>query len=92
MANRFLQPRSVSLPSQGAYQFVPTFFVREADSAAALEALLNVESGVQATDPDNYWVIEEIEYQVTVTKLASGNKPAQMKYSAMIWATRVEII
>jgi hypothetical protein len=84
----FLKPRSVELPSQGDYEFVPLVRVYEADSAANLESQLNAEFGVQSTSTTEFYVIEDIEYQVRY-------KPAPMaewRYSALVWATKVRIV
>lgn len=85
MATSFLRPRSVQLPPQGAYDYIPVVKLYESDSAAGLEALLSGGFGVESLDPDNYYVIESIEYEVEY-------KPAPMaewRYSALVWATQV---
>lgn len=90
MANRgFLRPRSVDDPAQGDFLYLPVFFIREADTAAELETLLNLNAGIQSQDPDWYWVIEDVEYQTTVLDQEQGMQPAVLKYSALIWATQV---
>ena len=88
MADRaFLRPNSMDMPVQGDWEFKPIFKLFEDDTMAGLQAQLDVGLTIQQQDPTDLYVIEEIEYQVTVTKLASGNKPAELLYSAMIWGS-----
>ena len=90
VSRSFLQPRSVTKPSQGDFQYTPIVEIFEADSAAGLQALLVADVGAQSVDNENFWVIESIEYQVAVPKPAIGMNPAEMKYSALVWATQVK--
>jgi hypothetical protein len=92
MATRWLHPRSVSLPSQGAYQFLPKVILHEAATAAELQDLLNVGAISQSTDPDNYYVVESIEYQVAVLQTMLGGNPPILSYSALVRLTQVQII
>ena len=62
--------------------------VIESDTAAGLQAELQVGVDVQSVDTTAFYVIESVQYQVVMTKEAKGNKPAEMKYSALIWASQ----
>ena len=92
MTTSFLKPRSVIDPPQGALQYSPEIFGYEGDTLAELVTAMNAGAGIQAVDPDNFYVVESVEYQVAVTKPAIGMTPAEMKYSALVWATRCERI
>lgn len=88
MADRgFLRPRSVIEPPQGDFIYLPRVFVYESDTAAGLEALMNPGFGAQSQDTDWYWVIEDIDYQVAVTR--THNNQPKVRYSALVWATQV---
>ena len=86
MTTSFLKPRSVIDPPQGALQYIPEIFGYEGDTLAELVTAMNGGAGIQAVDPDNFYVVESIEYQVTLVKA----NPLAMKYSALVWATRCE--
>ena len=90
MADRgFLRPRSVIEPPQGDFIYLPRVFVYESDTAAGLEALMNPAFETESADTDWYWVVEDIEYQVTLIDAPSGMTPAVLSYSALVWATQV---
>jgi hypothetical protein len=93
MANRaFLQPTTVREPSQGDFTYLPVVKLYEATTAAALEDLMSVDFGINQQSITEYWVVEEIKYEVVVTAMKSGMTPAELLYSALVWATKVEII
>ena len=81
----FLKPTSVNIPPQGDFSFLPVVKAFEADSIAALNALLDVDFGVQAQSTTEYWVVEDVKYQVFLTP---PPMPA-VKYSALVHATKV---
>jgi len=90
MANRgYLRPRSVIEPPQGDFVYIPRIFTYESDTAVGLALEMTVGLEIQSQDPDWYWVVEDVEYQVTVIKLAIGMNPAVLSYSALVWATQV---
>lgn len=90
MADRgFLRPRSVNPPAQGDFIYIPTIVGYEADTLAALVLQMNVGAGIQNTEPDWWWVVEQIQYETTVVKPEIGMNPAIIKYSAMVWLTKV---
>jgi hypothetical protein len=90
MADRaFLKPRSVSEPPQGDFRYLPEYRLYEAPTAALLQEALNLQVSVDTQDILNYWVVEEIQYQVAVLKHALGADSAEMSYSAVVRATQV---
>jgi hypothetical protein len=90
MANRgFLKPRSVNEPPQGDFLYLPVVVIKEAATAAELEALLNIGANGQSLDTDWFWVIERIDYEVVVVKPEVGMNPAVLLYSALVHATQV---
>jgi hypothetical protein len=92
VATKFLRPTSVVQPYGGDFDYLPQVFLYEDTTIAGLEAQLSDRATIQAVDPDNYWVVESVEYQVVVTKHALGMDPAEMNYSAMVYATQVIIL
>jgi hypothetical protein len=85
----FLRPRSVIEPPQGDFRYLPEYRLYEAPTAALLQDALNLEAGVDQQDLLNFWVVEEIQYQVAVLKQEIGMTPAVMSYSAVVRATQV---
>ena len=92
MANKFLRPTSVVQPYGGDFDYLPHVLLLESTTMDGLQEQLNTRVTIQVVDPDNYWVIESVEYQVTVTSPKKGNTPAEMNYSALIYATQVVIL
>lgn len=84
----FLKPRSVDTPPQGDFEFLPQVTLYESDTAAGLEAAMDIGATNQSQDLDNYWVVESVEYQVAVLQHAIGMNPAVLSYSALVWSTR----
>ena len=64
----YLQPKSMDMPVQGDWEFFPVFKLLEDTTMAGLQAQLNVDVGIQSQSAPDYYVIEEIEYQVTLVK------------------------
>ena len=89
ISRAFLRPRSVMEPPQGDFEYVPVIRGYEDTTLAGLNAKLQTEKDIQAASVDELFVIEEIEYQVVVTKPSIGGNPAELLYSAMVWATEV---
>ena len=87
---QYLHPTSVKLPSQGAFQFWPEIKVFDEPTAQDLENAMNAGAAIQGQDPDNYYVVESVEYQVVVTR-THPSTPV-VRYTALVHATRVEII
>ena len=88
MANRaFLRPRSVDDPPQGDYEYKPRIIGFEDVTLAGLLAKILASTEFQALSLDVFWVVEEIEYEVVVTKLAVGGLPAELNYSCLVWYT-----
>lgn len=85
----FLRPVTVEPPPQGDFEYIPEVYGYEGDTMAELIDAMNGGVGTQSTDLENYFVVEDIQYQVAVTKPAVGNNSAELLYSAMVWATRV---
>jgi hypothetical protein len=93
MANRaFLQPTTVREPAQGDFRYLPVVRLYEAPTAAALEVLLSGQFLINQQSITEYWVIEDIKYAVVVTQEIDGMNPPELLYSALVWATKVEII
>jgi hypothetical protein len=92
VANSFLKPRSIALPTQGAFKFVPEVIIHESDTAAGLAALLNGDVVVQSSDLDNFYVVEHVEYQVAVLQPMLGGNPPILSYSALVHLTRANKI
>jgi hypothetical protein len=88
----WLQPKSVSLPSQKVVQYTPLVVVKEAATAAELQDLLNVDVGIRSTEVTNYYVVEHVEYQVAVLQPMIGGNPAILSYSALVHLTQVQIL
>lgn len=86
----YLKPRSVDVPPQGDFVFPPVVKLFEADTAAGLQALLDVDFGIEQQSITEFWVIESIQYAVVVTAMWSGMTPPVLLYSALVWATKVE--
>ena len=84
----YLKPQSMDMPPQGDWSFTPIFRLFEDSTMAGLEAQLVAGAGVQGIDEPNRYVIEEIEYQVTLVKAM----PLEMNYSCMVWASKAERI
>ena len=84
----FLKPRSVELPSQGDFQFTPIIRVFDEATPAALQAAMTADFGVQQQSTTDYYVIEEIDYQVYNTL----SPMAETRYSAMVWGTEIKIV
>ena len=81
---------SVREPPQGDFTFLPVVKAFEDTTLAGLNSQLDASFGVQSQSVQELWVLEEIEYQVSVTKTAVGGNPAELHYSALIWATKVQ--
>lgn len=90
VSRAFLKPRSVDIPPQGDYQYLPIIRLVEADSASGLEALLSTGFGIDSQSVDELYVVESIQYSTTVAKAAQGNNPAIVLYSALVWATQAK--
>ena len=86
----WLRPMSVREPPQGDFTFLPVVKAFEDTTLAGLNSQLDADFGVRSQSLNELWVLEEIEYQVSVTKSAVGGLPAELHYSALIWATKVE--
>ena len=86
----WLRPVSVREPPQGDFSYLPIVRAFEDTTLAGLNSQLDASFGVQSQSVQELWVLEEIEYQVSVTKPAIGGMPAELHYSALIWATKVE--
>ena len=85
----YLKPRSVDVPPQGDFVFPPVVKIFESDTAAGLEALLDADFSIQQQSITEFWVIESIQYAVTVIRPEVGMNPAVVRYSALVWATKV---
>ena len=88
MPTQYLKPKSVDLPSQGAFEFRPVVLIFEEMSAAALQVSMTAAMVAQTVDATQYFTIESIDYEVTY-------KPPPMdlmSYSALVHATEVKII
>jgi hypothetical protein len=86
----YLKPRSVDVPPQGDFVFPPVVKIFESDTAAGLEALMDADFGIQQESITEFWVIESIQYSVSVIKLETGANDHMALYSALVWATKVE--
>jgi hypothetical protein len=86
----YLKPRSVDVPPQGDFVFPPVVKIFEAGTAAGLQALLDADFGIEQQSLTEFWVVESIQYAVVVTAMTSGMTPAELLYSALVWATKVE--
>ena len=86
----WLRPMSVREPPQGDFSFLPVVKAFEDTTLAGLNSQLDADFGVRSQSLNELWVLEEIEYQVSVTKTAVGGNPAELHYSALIWATKVQ--
>ena len=86
----WLRPMSVREPPQGDFTFLPVVKAFEDTTLAGLNSQLDADFGVRSQSLNELWVLEEIEYQVSVTKTAVGGNPAELHYSALIWATKVQ--
>lgn len=84
----FLRPRSVIEPPQGDYQYFPIVRFYEDTTRAGLQAQMNVTFSVDAQSLSEFWVIEQVEFDVEVTKPAVGGNPAELIWTAMVWATQ----
>lgn len=88
MADRaFLQPKSMDMPVQGDWEFSPVYVFLEDTTMAGLQAQLDAASIAQQQNLTDLYVIEEIEYQVVVTKPAIGMNPAELLYTCMVWGS-----
>lgn len=85
---QFLKPRSVELPSQGDFTFTPLILVFDEATPQLLQAAMNLGALAQGQDVTQWAVIEEIEYQVYTTP----NPQSANRFTAMVWATQVDII
>ena len=83
----WIKPKSVDIPPQGDFTFLPVVKAFEDTTLAGLNSQLAADFPTRAQSTQELWVLEEIEYQVSVTKPALGGMPAELHYSAMIWAT-----
>ena len=88
VSRAFLKPRSVDIPPQGDYEYLPIIRLVESDSAAGLEALLSTGFGVDSQSVYELYVVESVEYSTTVVKFAVGMNPGEVLYSALVWATQ----
>ena len=86
VSRAYLKPRSVDQPPQGDFEYLPIIKGFEDSTLAGLNAQLDAEKQVQAQSVDYFYVVEEIEYQVVVTKL--GPNP-DMLYSAMVFGWEI---
>ena len=89
VSRAFLKPVTVEPLPQGDFEYGPVVNVYESDTAQGLEDLMAGAATTNAQATDWFWVIESVQYQVVVTKPAVGNNPAEMLYSALVWATQV---
>ena len=93
MADRaFLQPKSMDMPVQGDYEFRPLIIFYEDTTMAGLQAQVLAGMIVQQEDPTDLFLVEEVDYQVSVTAPKSGMTPAELHYSVMVhvsWAHRI---
>jgi hypothetical protein len=88
MTTQFLKPRSVDLPAQGAFVYRPIIRVFDEASPQDLEDAMNAKLAQIEVDETKYVVIESVEYQVYQTPPPMPS----VKYSALVWATEVEIV
>ena len=86
----WLRPVSVREPPQGDFAYLPVVIAFEDTTLAGLEAQMDADFPTRAQTATEYWVLEQIQYQVSVTKPAIGGNPAELHYSAMVWLTKVE--
>lgn len=87
MVDSFLRPRSVIAPPQGALTYTPKIVFLEDSSLAGLQAQVDATTGTQSIDADNYYVLEQVQYQVMTSKLGPGPDTI---YTCMIWLTKAE--
>jgi hypothetical protein len=93
MPRKFLKPRSVDIPPQGEFYFIPIIIVHEADTAQGLEDLFDLGMArYQAETPLDFYVVESVSYTVNVLVAQSGGTPAVMSYSALAWVTQCKRI
>jgi hypothetical protein len=93
MANRaFLRPNTMNMPVQGDFEFKPLIIFYEDTTMAGLQAQVVAGAAIQQQNPTDLFVVEEIEYQVSVLQPIIGMNPAVLNYSCMIhisWAHRI---
>ena len=87
---RYLKPKSVEHSTQGDFTYYPRFFLLEDTTMAGLQSQIDFQVNVDAFNVGSFWVVEEIEYQVTFAPTPMDND--RVIYSCMIWATEVEQI
>lgn len=85
VSRTFLQPTSMKIPPQGDYEYRPIILFLEDTTMAGLQAQLTAQVSAQELSEVALYVLEEIEYQVNVTKPAVGMIPAELNYSCMLW-------
>jgi hypothetical protein len=85
----FLKPRSVQEPYEGDFQYLPIVKIYEADTAAALEAQMSLDFGIESESLTQYTVVESIQYSVAVIKMETGANDHMALYSALVHATQV---
>jgi hypothetical protein len=89
MPRKFLKPRSVDIPPQGEFHYIPIIIVHESDTAQGLEDLFDLGlTRYQAETPLDFYVVESVSYTVSVIVEQMGSTPAVMSYSALAWVTQ----
>jgi hypothetical protein len=74
----------MDMPVQGDFEYTPLVILFEDSTMDGLQVQMNVSAQIQGQDIDDFFIIEEIEYQVVVTKQIDGMNPPELIYSAMV--------
>ena len=82
----------MNMPVQGDFEYSPLFVFLEDATMVGLQAQLSAEVTNQAEDVTDYFMVEQIQYQVSVIKPAVGMNDQVMSYSCMIWGSHARRI
>lgn len=89
VSRAFLKPNSVNAPTQGDFEYIPEVYGYEDATLAGLVGQINLAINTLSTDLDNFYVVEDVQYQTAVLSLELGMNPASVSYSALVRVTRV---
>ena len=75
----FLKPITVQQPPQGDYEYIPEVHGYEGSTLTELINQMNLGVGVLSLDLENYYVVEDVQYETTVLAQELGMQPAVVK-------------
>lgn len=85
MAERaFLQPKTMDMPVQGDWEFRPVIIFLEDPTMAGLQVQVDDATVVWSQEITDLYLLEEIEYQVSVLQPMIGGNPPVLLYSCML--------